>query len=130
MSRRDEAARLVRFVAVGGAFAGGYAVLTALLVGRAGLPAYATSVVLYALCIPAAFLVQKRVTFGLRRTHAVGFPVYAATQIACLACISAVTTRWVTGQVAIDTVIFLASAGAAALFSYLVSSRLAFRPPG
>ena len=53
----------LRFLLVGGAFALGYSVATALLVGPAGLPAFATSVLLYVACIPAAFFVQARFTF-------------------------------------------------------------------
>lgn len=120
--------RLMRFLAVGGGFAGGYAVVTALLTGPGGLPPLPTSVALYAACIPAAFWVQKRVTFRVAQTRAAGFAAYAATQIASLALVAAVTTRFVTGHVLADTGIYLGTAGAAAVLSYLVSSRFAFRP--
>ncbi len=125
-----EARRLLRFLAVGGGFAVGYGAATAVLTGPVGLPVYATSVVLYALCIPAAFLMQMRVTFGLKRTWAAGFPVYAAVQILSLALVTAVTTRFVTGHVLPDTLIFLSSAGAAAVLSFFVSQRFAFRQTG
>ncbi|MEM1272969.1 MAG: GtrA family protein [Pseudomonadota bacterium] len=122
--------RFFRFATVGGAFAAAYALISAILVGPIGLPAYATSVVLYALCIPAAYFTQMRVTFGMRRTRAAGFPIYAATQLACLAMVTALTTRFVTGSLWIDALIFFGSAGAAAILSYVISSRFAFRPAG
>ncbi|MFW5881428.1 MAG: hypothetical protein ACOCTP_02800, partial [Roseicyclus sp.] len=77
--------RLVRFLAVGGSFSAAYALGTAALVGQLGLPAFGTSVILYAACIPAAFLVQWRVTFSGRGRPARGFAIYAATQSASLA---------------------------------------------
>lgn len=125
---REDITRFLRFGLVGGGFAGLYAVMTAVLVGPFGWPAFVTSVVLYALCIPAAYLVQMRVTFGQRRAKAAGFAIYGATQLVCLAMVTAISTRFVTRDVIWDTGIFLASALAAALLSYLVSSRLAFRP--
>ena len=128
MMKHQGFARLFRFVVVGGGFACGYAVLTAILVGPAGLPVYATSVTLYALCIPVAFFVQMHVTFGLRQTRAIGFLLYAATQIVSLAMVTAITTQLVTGAFFLDTLVFLGSAGVAAVMSYLICSRLAFRP--
>jgi hypothetical protein len=55
---------------VGGAFALGYSLVTAGLVGPFGFPAFATSVILYVLCIPAAFLTQRKLTFSPRRRRA------------------------------------------------------------
>ncbi|MEJ6394205.1 GtrA family protein [Gymnodinialimonas sp. 2305UL16-5] len=121
-------ARLLRFLLVGGAFAGGYAIASALLTGPGGFPVYATSVILYALCIPLAFLIQMRVTFGLTQTRAVGFPIYAATQVTSLAVVTAITTRFVSGHFIADTLVFLASAGIAAVLSFAISSKFAFRP--
>lgn len=119
---------LFRFLLVGGSFAIAYALATAILVDLAGLPAFPTSVALYLICIPAAFLVQKRVTFRVAKTRASGFWIYGATQLLCLSAVAAVTTRYVSGVFLVDTGIFLATAGAAAVLSFVVSKLFAFRP--
>jgi len=129
ISGRARTARLIRFLVVGGGFSLGYSIATAVLVGKAGAPPFITSVVLYLICIPAAFAVQKRFTFRLSRAWRYGFLIYAGTQVTCLALVAAVTTRFVTQNVAIDTLLFLGTAGTAAVLSFVVSSVFAFRPP-
>ena len=128
-SGSDRASRLFRFLVVGGGFSLGYSIVTAVLVGKAGAPPFITSVVLYLICIPAAFAVQKRFTFRLSRAWRYGFLIYAGTQVTCLALVAALTTRFVTQNVAIDTLIFLGTAGSAAVLSFVASSLFAFRPP-
>jgi putative flippase GtrA len=134
MSAHKEDTRLssfrkpLRFLMVGGAFSLGYSVVTALLVGPVGLPAFATSVVLYMLCIPAAFHMQRKLTFAGQAPRRGGFAVYAGMQVASLALVASVTTRFVTHVFVLDTLLFLATAGTAALLSYFVNDRLAFRP--
>lgn len=128
--RRRPPGKPIRFLLVGGAFSLGYSVASALLVGQAGLPALATSVVLYVLCIPAAFLAQQRLTFAGQQARRGGFLIYAGMQVACLAAVASITTRFVTQDFLLDTALFLATAGAAAVLSYVVSDRLAFRPRG
>jgi putative flippase GtrA len=118
----------LRFLMVGGAFSLGYSLVTAGLVGPFGFPAFATSVILYVLCIPAAFLTQRKVTFAAQAPRRGGFLIYAAMQMASLALVASVTTRFVTQVFVLDTLLFLATAGTAALISYVVSDRLAFRP--
>lgn len=120
---------LIRFLAVGGGFALFYALAVSALVNGAGAPPWITSVLLYIASIPAAFFVQKRVTFRLDRTRRAGFLIYAATQVASLALVSTVTTRFVTGHYVLDTGLFLATAGGAALLSFVISRSFAFRPP-
>lgn len=126
---RERAGRLMRFLVVGGSFSLGYSIVTAVLVGKAGAPPFITSVVLYLICIPAAFAVQKRFTFRLTQAWRYGFLVYAATQVICLALVAAVTTRFVTQNVAIDTLIFLVTAGSAAVLSFVANALFAFKPP-
>lgn len=120
----------LRFLLVGGTFSLGYSVTTALLVGPAGFPPFATSVILYVLCIPAAFLLQRKVTFHAQEARRGGFFIYAAMQVMSLALVASVTTRFVTQVFVIDTLLFLITAGTAALISYVVSDRLAFRSEG
>lgn len=120
----------VRFLIVGGGFALFYALGMAALVGPLNLPPFATSVVFYLACIPAAFAVQRRFTFGAQEARRGGFLVYAAMQLASLTLVASITTRFVTQVMVIDTGLFLVTAGAAALLSYVVNDRLAFRPRG
>ncbi|MEO1551024.1 MAG: hypothetical protein AAFR93_11430 [Pseudomonadota bacterium] len=122
-------AKLLRFVGVGAGFSLGYAALTSALVAQ-GAPAFWTSVLVYAACIPLAFWAQKAFAFrstGLRR-GAMG--IYAATQVASLAAVSAVTTSFVTQTWWLDTVLFAATAGAAALVSFAIGLFVTFKPKG
>ncbi len=120
--------KLLRFLMVGGAFSLGYSILTAVMVGPFGLPPFSTSVVLYVLCIPAAFSLQRRLTFGAQDARPAGFFIYAAMQVVSLAVVASVTTRFVSQVFVLDTLLFLATAGAAASVSYVISDKFAFRP--
>jgi putative flippase GtrA len=95
--------------------------------GPAGLPAFATSVIFYVLCIPAAFYMQRKLTFAGQEARRGGFLVYAGMQVASLALVASVTTRFVTQVFVFDTLLFLATAATAALVSYVVSDRFAFQ---
>ena len=128
MSAGPILSQALRFGLVGGAFSLGYAILGAVLVGPLGAPPFATSVLLYALCIPLAFAAQRRITFGQTRVRRGGFAIYAATQLLGLALVAAVTTRFVTRVWWIDTGLLLATAGLAAGVSFAISRQFAFRP--
>lgn len=119
--------QFVRFLVVGGAFALGYAVVTAWLVSVPGLPPLVTSTVVYALCIPLAYLAHRSFTFRARESHPRGFLVYAATQVLFMALASFVTTRFVSGNMLVDTTLFLATAGLVAVASYATSRMAVFR---
>jgi putative flippase GtrA len=129
VSRKYEIEMLLRFLCVGGGIALGYSLTVAALTSYAGAPVYVTAIALYAFCIPLAFVAQKRVTFRVRQTRTAGFPIYVATQVASLALVAWITTRVVTGAFLPDTLIFLGTAGSAALLSFFVSRSFAFRPP-
>ncbi len=120
----------LRFAMVGGGFSLGYALATAFLVGPLGAPAFATSVGLYALCIPLAYLAQKHFTFGKAQTHRGSFAIYAATQVAALAVVALITTRFVTRIYWVDTGLFLLTAGSAAVVSFGINRSLAFKSSG
>lgn len=124
---RDTKEKMLRFLFVGGGFAIGYSILSAVLVGPFAMPAFATSVLLYAICIPLAYFAQRRITFASKLKGPKSFVVYGATQLGSLALVATVTTRFVTETVLVDTLIFLLTAGAAAVVSFYVSDRIAFR---
>lgn len=117
----------VRFVLVGGSFSLGYAVITAGLIRFAAAPPLPTSVVVYLLCIPAAFWAQRRIAFRADRQAKGALWIYAATQIGSLAVISAITTRFVTRVFWADTLLFVATAGMAAVASFLICRYILFR---
>lgn len=119
----------VRFLAVGGSFSLGYAVVTSALIRFAGAPPLPTSVVVYLLCIPVAFWAQKKIAFRADQTGKSAMLIYAGTQVASLAVVSTITSRFVTRMFLVDTALFLVTAGAAAVASYLICRFVIFKPP-
>ena len=124
----EDLSTFLRFVVVGAAFAVGYAIVTAILTGPLGAPVLLTSTVVYTLCIPAAFVLQRRFSFRVTKVRRSGFLVYAGTQMMCLVAVSLISTRYVTGDVLLDSCLYLATAGTAAVVSFLISRLFAFRP--
>lgn len=119
-----------RFLMVGGSFSLGYAIVTAALIRYVDAPPLPTSVIIYLLCIPAAFWAQKKVAFRADQTGPSAMLIYGATQVASLAVVSTITSRFVTRVFIYDTLIFLVTAGAAAVASYLICRFIIFRPSG
>lgn len=117
-----------RFLLVGGSFSLGYALTTAALIRFVGLPPLATSVIVYLFCIPAAFWAQKKISFRAVWAGRSAMLVYAATQLASLAIVSTVTSRFVTRNFVYDTGLFLVTAGTAAIVSFLICRYIIFRP--
>lgn len=118
----------LRFLAVGGSFSLGYALVTAGLIRFADAPPLLTSVLVYLFCIPLAFWAQKNVAFRADQTGRFAMLIYAATQVASLAVVSTITSRFVTKNFWIDTAIFLVTAGSAAVISFLICRYIIFRP--
>ena len=117
----------IRFVLVGGSFSLGYAVVTAGLIRFAAAPPLPTSVAVYLLCIPAAFWAQRHIAFRADRQAKGALWIYTATQTGSLAVISAITTRFVTRVFWADTLLFVATAGVAAVASFLICRYILFR---
>jgi putative flippase GtrA len=122
------AATFLRFVLIGGSFSLIYSAGTAALIRFAGAPPLMTSVILYALCIPVVFYCHKRFAFRAQQTRKMAFPLYLATQVASLALVATVTTRFVTEQFWLDTALFLATSTLAAVLSYLIGRYVTFAP--
>jgi putative flippase GtrA len=120
----------VRFAMVGGSFSLSYALITAGLIRFAAAPPLLTSVVVYLLCIPAAFWAQRHIAFRADQQAKGAIWIYAATQIGSLAVVSAITTRFVTRVFWQDTLLFLVTAGTAAVASFLICRYIIFRPSG
>lgn len=122
-------APFVRFVLVGGSFSLGFALVTAALIRWAAAPPLLTSIVVYLLCIPAAFWAQKRFAFRAETGGGRAMGIYAATQVASLAVVSTVSSRFVSQDFMRDTALYLVTAGAAAVVSYLICRFVIFRSP-
>ncbi len=117
----------VRFLLVGASFSLGYAVITAGLIRFAAAPPLPTSVVVYLLCIPAAFWAQRDIAFRAKRQAKGAIWIYSATQICSLAVVSAITTRFVTRVFWQDILLFLTTASVAAVASFLICRYIVFR---
>ena len=128
-ARMSERQKLVRFLAVGGGFSLFYAVVTSVLINSAGAPPFWTSVIVYALCVPAAFLVQKSFTFNATHLRAGAFLYYTGTQVLGVALVSVVTTRFVTHNWWWDTIVMGVTAGLAAILNFLMGRYFTFRGP-
>jgi len=127
---RTELGALLRFALVGGGFSVFYAVASAALINHAGTPPFATSVVVFALCIPPAFLTQQHFAFRAKTLRKHAFWIYAATQIGSIAVVSTLTTRFVTYNMVLDTLIMGGTVVIAALVSFLIGRFITFNPPG
>lgn len=123
-----EAARIVRFLAVGGAAAGLYVALSTALVELAHWRAGVASIIAYGVCIPAAYAGQKLFAFASPRAHRIALPRYIALQLAGLI-LAAALAEGLSGVAGVPPVVsFLVAAGAVAAFNYLVMSRWVFLP--
>jgi putative flippase GtrA len=120
----------LRFAFVGGSFSLSYALITAGLIRFAEAPPLPTSVLVYLLCIPAAFWAQRRFAFRADTQAEGAIWIYAATQIGSLSVASAITTRFVRQVFWQDALLFLATAGAAAVASFLICRYIIFRTRG
>ncbi len=127
MAAPDHITRFLRFALVGGGFSLGYALVTTGLINFANAPPLATSVIVYIICIPLAFLAQRQFAFRGRQSNGLGALIYAATQIVCLAFVATIASQFVTYVFWIDTLIYLAAAGSAAVASYVICNYLIFR---
>ena len=127
MSRASHIGAFLRFLIVGGSFSLGYAVVTAALIRFADAPPLVTSIFIYLVCIPLAFFAQKKFAFRADQTRRSAMLIYGATQVASLAVVSTVTSRFVTKTFLFDTALFLVTAGTAAVASYLICRFIIFR---
>ena len=93
----------------------------------AAAPPLPTSFAVYLLCISAAFWAQRHIAFRADRQAKGALWIYTATQTGSLAVISAITTRFVTRVFWADTLLFVATAGMAAVASFLICRYVLFR---
>ena len=109
----------VRFVATGATAALLFYVLTFGLL-RAGAPAFAGTLVAYAVTVVSAYSVQQAWTFRGRRPHGQAFPRYLAAQIVS-GLLAATLARFVASLGLPPAAIALVSALSSSAVSYLLS---------
>lgn len=124
MTARD--ATLPRFLAVGGGIALLYATLAALATSHLALPKALSSGVIWVLCIPLGFWLQRRFTFAARQPHRHGLWLYAGTQILGLGIVASISFLLATGVFWPDLGVHLLASGLAAIASYLINHWIVF----
>lgn len=129
LQSQSDVCTFLRFALVGGAFSLGYAVVSAALINWTFINPFMISVGLFIMCIPLAFRAQQNFAFRATTLRRNAFWIYAATQVASIAVVSAITTTFVTYDLIIDTVIMGITVGLAAVASYLIGRLITFRPP-
>jgi len=127
MTKTMHIGAFLRFAIVGGSFSLGYAIVVAGLIRLADAPPLITSIIVYLICIPLAFRAQKKFAFRSDQTGRFAVVIYAAAQVASLAVVSTITSRFVTKNFFFDTGLFLATAGGAAVASYLICRFIIFK---
>lgn len=130
MSNRDHLFAFMRFALVGGGFSLSYAIVTSALIRFVSAPPLPTSIIVYLFCIPLAFYAQRKFAFRADQSGRSAMLIYAATQVASLSVVSVITSRFVTRNFILDTGLFAATAGVAAVASYLICRFVIFRPSG
>lgn len=117
---------LLRFLAVGGGISLLYALLAAAATSYVPLPRAVSSGVLWVLCIPVAFWLQRRITFTDRAPHRHGLWLYAATQGLGVGIVALTSLLLADGSFRHDLFVHLLASALAAVVSYLVSRRIVF----
>lgn len=120
-----------RFLAVGGGIALLYAVLAAAATSQLALPRALSSGVIWGLCIPLGFWLQRRFTFAARPPHRHGLWLYAATQVLGIGIVAGVSQLLARGVFWPDLGVHLLASALAAIASFLINHWIVFpnRPP-
>jgi putative flippase GtrA len=116
----------LRFLVVGSALAGVYALLAALATSQLPWPRAVSAGLAWMVCIPLGFFCQRRFTFTNGRQHRHSIWIYAATQALGI-CIGAATSGlFARGDFWPDLGVHLSASALAAVVSFLVNRRFAF----
>ncbi|WP_112661803.1 GtrA family protein [Microvirga flavescens] len=116
-----------RFTLIGLAAALAYVVI-ATCFGRLGMAAWLASGLSYVICIPFAYLAQKKLAFRSARAHASAFPRYCAVQMVNTVLSSALAAAFARVPEIPGFIVFGVSAALVVGANYIFLSRWAFRP--
>ncbi len=119
----------LRFLLVGGSFALICSLLAAFLTGLLPLPPWMSAALAWLLCIPPAWLCQRRFTFHDRAPREGGAVLYLLTQGLGL-CIAALAgALFAQGRFGHDTLVYLLASALAAVVSYAINRLVIFADP-
>lgn len=116
----------LRFLLVGAALSGPYAVLAALATTHLPLPMALSSALIWVACIPIGFWLHRHFTFTSRTAHRHGLWLYAATQILGVGITSGTSFLLARGVFWQDVFVHLLASGLAAIASYLINRWIVF----
>lgn len=117
---------VLRFLVVGTALAGLYALLAALATSQLPLPKALSSALVWLMCVPVGFWCHRRFTFPDDTAHRHGLALYAASQVLGIGIAATVSFLLATGSFRHDLPVHLLASGLAALASYQLNRRFTF----
>lgn len=117
-----------RYTAVGLLAAAAYVVIATALRDVLFVSPWLASAIAYLMCIPFAYLGQKRLAFRSDQPHAIAFPRYCGVQVINTIVSSALSETFSRAPHLPDFVIFALSGAIVIVGNYLFLSRWAFRP--
>jgi putative flippase GtrA len=117
---------LVRFLLVGSALAGVYALLAAFATSQLPWPKAVSAGLAWVVCIPLGFWCQRRLTFvgSAQRRFALG--LYAGTQVLGIGIGAGMSYLFARGAFWPDLVVHLSASALAAVVSFLLNRRFTF----
>ncbi|MFY0693373.1 MAG: hypothetical protein JXR14_15785 [Paracoccaceae bacterium] len=118
----------IRFVLVGGFSSLAYSLLISAIVTFTDLPAFVSSVVLFAAFIPVTFRAHKVITFSAPALSKIAFFRYALLQVTCFSVISFICSRHLTDAYVLDAILYFGAVATSAVLSFLVGRYFIFRP--
>lgn len=115
-----------RFLLVGGAMAGLYAVLAALATSQLPWPKAVSAGAAVVVCIPIGFWCHRHFTFTDSTRNPFALGIYALTQLLGIAIGAGTSFLFATGRFGPDLLVHLSASAITAVVSYLINRRLAF----
>jgi putative flippase GtrA len=126
--RRIGSFQFSRFSLVGASVACIYVAAASSFRSLMALPEWWASILACLLCIPVAYMAQRRIAFRSNRAHATALPRYVATQ--ALNLVVAAAASGALGRIGYlpPLVVFSLAGAVAVIASYVLLSRWAFSP--
>lgn len=128
-SPNGQGGTFLRFLLVGGSFAGLYAGACTLLTALLPLPAAGVSVLVWLALIPPAYACQRRFAFRASQPRRGALLFYAMTQGVGLVIASTIAALFAGQEPGRNLVVFLAGSALAAVASYLLNRMITFAGP-
>jgi putative flippase GtrA len=117
---------LLRFLVVGSALAGVYALLAAFATSQLPWPKAVSAAVAWVICVPLGFWCQRRFTFTDSAPHRLALGLYAATQLIGIGIGAGMSYLFARGAFWPDLAVHFAASALAAVVSYIINRKLTF----